>query len=209
MQSEREKIPLAIEVNIVTTLCPKCAVSTNCSQCLQTTIRNEVSDIKPQNYAQTECTDDLHLPMNENSFEVVDLDFWPEEYFKASSVVAAAPEELSDVLAHEYELLQRYDDLKYVRNMEEFTCSMCFVLIAPSQGIVLRECIHEFCMQCLVKYIDTVNDIKVQCPFKSDAYDCIELVQQRDLRAVLPEVKFNALLDKSLMVRKPYLIHDS
>lgn len=191
------------------------------------TILNEFSDVKPH-FSQPECiglmtTDDLHeliaphaqkLRMKPNSFVVADSEFFPESYefksehYETSSVVVDVPEELPDAIAKEYENLQILDELSYVRNAEAFTCSMCFELIAPSKGIVLRECIHEFCTKCLLKYICTVDNINVKCPFKSDAYDCNEFLQQRDLRAILPATKFNALLEKSFRVRKAYLIHD-
>lgn len=181
------------------------------AQCFQTTSRNEVFDIKRQNYAQTdcigfmtqaECKKYFEFALPEDLDESLDSYEFEVEFKETSPIVVAVPAELPDVMAQEYEILQRFDEMAYVRNMEAFTCPLCATLIAPSMGIVLRECIHEFCTKCLVKYITTVDNITVKCPYKSDAYNCNEFVQQRDLRAILPELSFSALLEKSLMVRK-------
>lgn len=130
------------------------------------------------------------------------FDQYTEEHYEAAPIVVDVPDVIEPGI---YDILQKFDDLSYVRNVEAFTCSMCFELIAPSDGIVLRECIHEFCMQCLMGYIYSVRSITVKCPYKSDEYDCSELLQQRDIRGILPEIQFNALLEKSVLVRKAYL----
>lgn len=162
---------------------------------------------------------DENLPMQQvHSVEVASNDIYesldsfkfeeePEEVpNEKSPVVVAVADELSEPIEQEYEILQRFDEFAYVRNVEEFKCSMCLKMIAPLEGIVLRECIHEFCTQCLFEYICTVDKITVKCPYKSDAYNCNEFVQHRDLRAILPEIQFNSLLDDSIRVRNAYLI---
>jgi RanBP-type and C3HC4-type zinc finger-containing protein 1 len=45
-----------------------------------------------------------------------------------------------------YEQLKNLDDALYVANQEEITCSMCKKNVWPGDGIILKECLHNFCM---------------------------------------------------------------
>ena len=37
------------------------------------------------------------------------------------------------------------DDLDIIPNIERFECVICFLEIEPGDGVVLRECLHNFC----------------------------------------------------------------
>ena len=41
---------------------------------------------------------------------------------------------------------QDIDNTDVVYNMEPFDCAICFAEIEPGEGIVLKECLHKFCL---------------------------------------------------------------
>merc|ERR1712029_352132 len=45
--------------------------------------------------------------------------------------------------------LKALDDLDVIPNAEAFECVICFLDIEPGDGVVLRECLHTFCGDCL------------------------------------------------------------
>ena len=41
---------------------------------------------------------------------------------------------------------QDIDNTDVVYNMEPLDCAICFAEIEPGEGIVLKECLHKFCL---------------------------------------------------------------
>ena len=48
-----------------------------------------------------------------------------------------------------YLQLVNLDNKDLVENREPFECVVCFMEIAPGEGVTLRECLHQFCKICL------------------------------------------------------------
>lgn len=77
------------------------------------------------------------------------------------------------------------DDMDCVPNCSSFECGICFGHIEPGDGVVIRDCIHEFCVDCLQQTIKHCEDALVCCPYVDDDYACKEFLQQREVRGIL------------------------
>lgn len=56
--------------------------------------------------------------------------------------------------------------------------------IEPEAGIVLRDCLHSFCSECLAATIKHSEDIPVTCPY-NDEYVCDSMIQEREIQYVI------------------------
>jgi IBR domain, a half RING-finger domain len=90
------------------------------------------------------------------------------------------------------------ENCDFVKNTEEFDCPICFVGIEIGEGVVLKNCIHKFCKECLVEHAGHSEEYEVKCPFSDDMGICEHLMQDREVRALLSPEAFNKHLDKSL-----------
>lgn len=173
-----------------------------CVKCLQASIRKEVVNVKCPAHVKTGCVGILTTEELNQLITPHEMNLLVKKRNSFDVAVARRNAELYKFPESEYKVLRRLDDFSRVPNVEEFICSLCSQLIVPLKGIVLRECLHAFCTQCLLKHIDETGNIAVKCPFRNDSYACEELVQQRDMRAILSETKFNDLVEKSLIVQQ-------
>lgn len=77
-------------------------------------------------------------------------------------------------------------DLKsYVENIESFQCPICFEDIPVGGGIVLKSCLHMFCMHCLRDSINYSDDQLVKCPYNSELGSCEFFLEAREVRGIL------------------------
>ena len=44
-----------------------------------------------------------------------------------------------------YQALIQAEDAEVVTNKEEFDCAICIAPTVPGDGVILRECLHQFC----------------------------------------------------------------
>ena len=44
-----------------------------------------------------------------------------------------------------FQALMQAEEEALVTNDEEFDCPICFVPVAPGEGVRLRGCLHQFC----------------------------------------------------------------
>ncbi|XP_039439031.2 ranBP-type and C3HC4-type zinc finger-containing protein 1-like [Culex pipiens pallens] len=82
-----------------------------------------------------------------------------------------------------------------VPNPEPFECSICLLPYGTDEGVILRECFHMFCRECLAGSIINANDVIVKCP---SAENCESEIQEREIKQLLSEEDFSKYLDKSL-----------
>lgn len=87
-----------------------------------------------------------------------------------------------------------------VPNSETFDCSICFDTIDVGVGVVLRNCLHSFCKNCLNGLIMTEDSDDVKCPFVSDEYQCGENLQDREIRSLLTQAQYEEYLIKTLRI---------
>lgn len=85
-----------------------------------------------------------------------------------------------------------------VTNAFEFECGICFTNIEPTHGITLRNCLHNFCKDCIIQMINLSDDITIKCPFTSDNFQCTEEIQDREIRGLLSAEQFDKYLTKTM-----------
>lgn len=81
-----------------------------------------------------------------------------------------------------------------VPNFEEFSCRICFGFFNPGEGIIIRNCFHTFCVECLTDFIKISEVSEIHCP----ETDCEFYLQDREIRAILSTVEYENYLKKSL-----------
>lgn len=91
------------------------------------------------------------------------------------------------------------DNNDYVENQQHFNCGICMTETAPGDGLLLKECAHEFCKPCLAQTIEHSDEMVVQCPFVADAgARCDGFLQDLELRSLVPDEVYTERLAKSL-----------
>lgn len=95
--------------------------------------------------------------------------------------------------------LQRLEDGNgIVSNTNAFDCGICFKLIRPNDGVIFRNCLHNFCKDCVIQLINQSDDVIVKCPYTSDDYQCSEEIQHREIRALLTNEQFHKFLNREI-----------
>jgi RanBP-type and C3HC4-type zinc finger-containing protein 1 len=87
-----------------------------------------------------------------------------------------------------------------VVNTEPFDCSICFMPCAIGTGIVLRNCLHTFCFDCIRSHIMYSTDVQVTCPHMENEYSCDRFLQDRELRSFMNDDERQEFLKRSLTV---------
>ncbi|CAH2104295.1 unnamed protein product [Euphydryas editha] len=93
-----------------------------------------------------------------------------------------------------YTELMKLEQQALVPNSEEFECGVCIEQCAVGAGVVLRECIHAFCRECLADAVRHCTEPVVSCP----AIACPGALQEREIRALLSPEDYEKWLARSL-----------
>ncbi|GFY60078.1 ranBP-type and C3HC4-type zinc finger-containing protein 1 [Trichonephila inaurata madagascariensis] len=107
---------------------------------------------------------------------------WEEEYNKKS----------------DYRTLLALDDVDLVANMEPFECPVCFLDVEINEGIVLQECLHNFCRECLSSAIQYSDTAVIKCPFRNDEYSCESHLQEREIKCLVTPDVYERHLQRSM-----------
>lgn len=101
---------------------------------------------------------------------------------------------------HYLELLS-LDNLNDIAvNREAFECAVCFVEYEPAEGVVLRNCLHTFCKECIRNTIIYSEEAEVKCPYIDATYTCECTLQDREIKSLLTKHEHDEHLAKSLRV---------
>ncbi|KAI8759279.1 ranBP-type and C3HC4-type zinc finger-containing protein 1 [Biomphalaria glabrata] len=95
-------------------------------------------------------------------------------------------------------MLMEMDDQDLVSNVDCFECPICFDEIDEGDGIVLRECLHSFCKPCLLEAVRHTEDAIVKCPYQDNVYSCQSVLQEREIKALVPVDIFERFLQRGL-----------
>lgn len=105
--------------------------------------------------------------------------------------------------------LLELENFDYVENHAKFDCAICLTEVDPGDGLMLKNCLHEFCKTCLARHIEMSDELEVPCPFVAgNGAHCEGRLQDRELRSLINEAAFGTHLAKSL-VRAEAVIKDS
>lgn len=95
--------------------------------------------------------------------------------------------------------LESLSSYEYVENQEVFECAICLTEIQPGDGLMLKNCLHEYCKTCLARTIELSDELEVPCPFVAeDGKHCEGFLQDCELRSLITEAVYTAHLAKSL-----------
>ncbi|XP_045884531.1 ranBP-type and C3HC4-type zinc finger-containing protein 1-like [Micropterus dolomieu] len=94
-----------------------------------------------------------------------------------------------------YLYLLATEDQNLILNTTETDCPICFSTLLPEEGVVLRECLHTFCRECLKGTIVNSQDAEVSCPDK-----CESKLLDREIQALLTEEEHQRFLELRLSI---------
>ena len=97
----------------------------------------------------------------------------------------------------------------FIENFEAFECQICYVEADIGEGIILKNCHHSFCKVCLIDTVRHSEDIEVKCPHIDDHGSCKFIIQQLEIRKIVPQDVFDKYLEKSLKLFKGTLGADA
>ncbi|XP_004612655.2 ranBP-type and C3HC4-type zinc finger-containing protein 1 [Sorex araneus] len=92
------------------------------------------------------------------------------------------------------------DQRSLVLSTEPGECPVCYAALAPGEAVVLRECLHAFCRECLQGTIRNSQEAEVCCPFIDNTYSCSGKLLDREIRALLSPEDYQRFLDLSVSI---------
>lgn len=136
----------------------------------------------------------------------------PQDY-QVPDVYQPDPEEISRLQQEEQALLQYQqaqqlereqnymyllatEDQNLIANTTETDCPICFSPLEPGEGVVLRECLHTFCRECLRGTVLNSQDAEVSC---ADT-DCESKLLDREIKELLTEEEHQRFLELRLNI---------
>ncbi|XP_029313853.1 ranBP-type and C3HC4-type zinc finger-containing protein 1 [Cottoperca gobio] len=92
------------------------------------------------------------------------------------------------------------DGQEVLPNPDPVDCRICYVDLQRGEGVLLRECLHCFCRECLRSVIMLSEEPEVACPYRDDTYSCSCFLQEREIRALVPAEEYERWLQRGLSV---------
>ncbi|KAM6900541.1 ranBP-type and C3HC4-type zinc finger-containing protein 1 [Xenentodon cancila] len=92
------------------------------------------------------------------------------------------------------------DGQDLVPNPEPVDCRICYMDLPSGEGVLLRECLHCFCKECLHSVIMLSEEPEVSCPYRDDTYSCAGALQEREIRALVSSEEYERWLQRGLSV---------
>ncbi|XP_068450568.1 ranBP-type and C3HC4-type zinc finger-containing protein 1 [Clinocottus analis] len=87
------------------------------------------------------------------------------------------------------------EEQNLISNATEADCPICFCPLTAEEGVVLRECLHTFCRDCLKATIVNSQDAEVSCPEACDSK-----LQDREINALLTDEEHLRFLELRLSI---------
>ncbi|KAM8757288.1 ranBP-type and C3HC4-type zinc finger-containing protein 1 [Acanthopagrus schlegelii] len=87
------------------------------------------------------------------------------------------------------------EEQNLIPNADETDCPICFSHLQPGEGIVLRECLHTFCRECLKGTVVNSQDAEVSCPD-----NCESKLLDREIKELLTEEEHQRFLELRLSI---------
>lgn len=104
------------------------------------------------------------------------------------------------ITSQHYNELLSLDTTDVVPNSEPFECPVCFMKFSAKEGVVLRDCLHVFCRECIVNTIKYNEEAEVKCPYLDAEYSCDSTIQEREIKSLVSKEIFEQHLAISLRV---------
>lgn len=110
----------------------------------------------------------------------------------------AKPLKTHRIIADHYHELLSLDTADLILNFDPFECPICFLQFKKGEGIILRDCFHVFCRECLEQTVKFSDDIQIKCPFMNAEMSCESLIQDREMRSFVSRDVYEKHLAKSV-----------
>ncbi|OCT77294.1 hypothetical protein XELAEV_18032493mg [Xenopus laevis] len=99
-----------------------------------------------------------------------------------------------------FQHLLQLDNEVLIPNQEPIDCRICFSEVPVGGGVLLRECLHSFCRECLRQLVNCCEEPEVSCPFRDETFGCNSKLQQREIRALVSQEEYSRFLERGLVV---------
>ncbi|XP_072013741.1 ranBP-type and C3HC4-type zinc finger-containing protein 1-like isoform X2 [Amphiura filiformis] len=106
--------------------------------------------------------------------------------------------EANEEAAANFQRILDTEGQELITNTEDFECLICYTDVAPGEGVVLRDCLHTFCKECLGEHIKASEEPVVMCPYQDGLYSCPEAITEREIKALVTPAEFKKHLDRGL-----------
>ncbi|XP_043394851.1 sharpin isoform X1 [Chelonia mydas] len=106
---------------------------------------------------------------------------------------------LEDERLQNFQQLLQLEEEVLVPSQEAMECRICYLPVAPGDGVLLRECLHNFCRDCLRQVVIYSQEPQVSCPFRDDTYACSSKLQEREVRALVSAEEYKRFLERGLV----------
>lgn len=94
------------------------------------------------------------------------------------------------------ELMDLEEQSGYIPNLVVFECEICLMEIDIGDGMTIRNCLHQFCIDCVRGSINNSTDATVKCP----ATLCENIVEDREIRSLVTQAEFDKYSLKMLQI---------
>uniref|UniRef100_A0AAQ4NPD7 RanBP-type and C3HC4-type zinc finger-containing protein 1 n=1 Tax=Gasterosteus aculeatus aculeatus TaxID=481459 RepID=A0AAQ4NPD7_GASAC len=94
-----------------------------------------------------------------------------------------------------FQSLLATEDKNLIPNATEADCPICFSRLEAEEGVVLRECLHTFCRECLRATVVNSLEAEVSCP-----ETCDSKLLDREIKALLTDEEHQRFLELRLSI---------
>ncbi|EFX66469.1 hypothetical protein DAPPUDRAFT_64670 [Daphnia pulex] len=95
-------------------------------------------------------------------------------------------------------LVDLLDGSDVVTNADPFDCPVCLMTVPAGVGVTLRECLHNFCRDCLAHVIEFSDEATVTCPYRDDRYACDAILQELEIKNLVGAKLYEKHLERSM-----------
>ncbi|XP_058452216.1 ranBP-type and C3HC4-type zinc finger-containing protein 1-like [Malaya genurostris] len=169
---------------------------TYCRTCIRQSLLQATSERCPYPHGRYECDGVLSDQEIKSLLSSEEEKCFLERVFGAMQIDTVEPSKAID--AEDFDLLVTLSDASIVPNLQSFECPICFELFKAYEGVILRECFHKFCKQCLQNSIVFSEDVEVRCPFQENGNACENVIEHREIKSLLDERNYDIFLNRSL-----------
>lgn len=96
------------------------------------------------------------------------------------------------------QLLSLEQDKGLITNNEPFDCDICMNSIEFNEGIILRNCLHRFCKECIERTIIHCENVEIKCPYIDNHCSCEGKLEDREIRSALSTENYEQYLNRGL-----------
>lgn len=111
-------------------------------------------------------------------------------------------------LLAELQTLQDKDGI--ITNTKQFECTICIRTTKIGDGVVLRDCLHQFCHDCTKNTIILSDDAEISCPSGGAKSRCDGIILDHEIRDILSAAEYETYLNRSLRIAEvtiPNTVH--